>query len=259
MPGDLRAACVLAEALLAAGRAEEGERIIAAVLAKVPDDQGVLALQATAWRLIGDPRHAQLYDYDAFVGGGPIGTPEGWRDLPAYLADLVASLDRLHRRETDPVGQSVRLGTQTRHDLLRDPDPAIQAFFKAIDPPIRDYLQRLGEGDDPVRRRRKNGYRIVGAWSVNLRPGGFHIDHVHPEGWLSSACHIEAPVADAGQGGWLKFGQPGLPTQPRLAAERFHRPEPGRLVLFPSYMWHGTTPFESGPRRLSIAFDLVPA
>ncbi len=259
MPGDLRAACVLAEALLAAGRAQDAGPIIAAVLAKVPDDQGVLALQATAWRLTGDPRHAQLYDYDAFVGGGPIATPSGWPDLPAYLTDLVTSLDRLHRRETDPVGQSVRLGTQTRHDLLKDPDPVIQAFFKAIDAPIRDYLQRLGDGPDPVRRRRKDDYRIVGAWSVNLRPGGFHIDHVHAEGWLSSACHIEAPVNDGDQGGWLKFGQPGLPTQPRLPAERFHRPEPGRLVLFPSYMWHGTQPFDAGPRRLSIAFDLAPA
>ena len=258
LPGDLRATCVLAEALLAAGRADEGAPIIEAVLAKVPDDQGVLALAATAWRLTGDPRYRDLYDYDAFVGGGLIAVPSGWSDLSAYLVDLVAALDRLHTRETDPIGQSVRLGTQTRHDLLRDPDPAIQAFFRAVDTPIRAYLDALGQGDDPVRRRRRSGYRIAGAWSVNLRPGGFHIDHVHPEGWLSSACHIEAPVGDDDRAGWLKFGQPGLPTKPRLEAERFQRPQPGRLVLFPSYMWHGTAPFTTGPRRLTIAFDLVP-
>jgi hypothetical protein len=29
-------------------------------------------------------------------------------------------------------------------------------------------------------------------------------------------------------------------------------------VLFPSYMWHGTVPFE-GAERLSMAFDLVPS
>jgi hypothetical protein len=258
LPGDLRAACVLAEALLANGQADQAAPVIDEVLAKVPDDQGVLALAATTWRLTGDPRYRGLYDYDAFVGGGSIAVPSGWSDLPAYLRDLVAALDRLHGRETDPIGQSVRLGTQTRHDLLRDPDPAIQAFFRAVDAPIRAYLDGLGQGDDPVRRRKRSGYRIAGAWSVNLRPGGFHIDHVHPEGWLSSACHIEASVADEDQAGWLKFGQPGLPTQPRLEAERFHRPEPGRLVLFPSYMWHGTVPFTTGQRRLSIAFDVVP-
>jgi hypothetical protein len=29
------------------------------------------------------------------------------------------------------------------------------------------------------------------------------------------------------------------------------------LVLFPSYMWHGTAPFSSDGTRLTCAFDLV--
>ena len=33
----------------------------------------------------------------------------------------------------------------------------------------------------------------------------------------------------------------------------------GRLVLFPSYMWHGTTPITGDAPRLTIAFDAVPA
>jgi hypothetical protein len=87
------------------------------------------------------------------------------------------------------------------------------------------------------------------------------VDHVHPAGWLSTACYIDLPGAVSGEGrqGWLKFGQPGTPTRPPLEAERFVKPEPGMLVLFPSYMWHGTVPFSSGERRLTIAFDLVPA
>ncbi len=31
------------------------------------------------------------------------------------------------------------------------------------------------------------------------------------------------------------------------------------LVLFPSYLWHGTVPFDAGGRRLTAAFDVVPA
>jgi hypothetical protein len=31
------------------------------------------------------------------------------------------------------------------------------------------------------------------------------------------------------------------------------------LVLFPSYFWHGTVPFASDQRRLTLAFDVVPA
>jgi hypothetical protein len=30
-------------------------------------------------------------------------------------------------------------------------------------------------------------------------------------------------------------------------------------VLFPSYFWHGTMPFESKDYRLTVAFDAAPA
>jgi hypothetical protein len=33
---------------------------------------------------------------------------------------------------------------------------------------------------------------------------------------------------------------------------------PGRLILFPSYMWHGTVPFRATAARTTIAFDAVP-
>jgi len=96
--------------------------------------------------------------------------------------------------------------------------------------------------------------------SVFLRPTGFHVDHIHPMGWLSSAFYVEVPTspADDPTAGWIKFGEPGNPTTPKLAAEHFVQPQPGTLVLFPSYMWHGTVPFASDERRLTMAFDIRP-
>ncbi|MBS0430823.1 MAG: hypothetical protein JSS21_00235, partial [Proteobacteria bacterium] len=100
-------------------------------------------------------------------------------------------------------------------------------------------------------------------WSVRLRPHGFHVNHYHPEGWVSSACYIQLPgaVNAAGCEGWLKFGEPGFPTNPSLPPEHFIRPDAGLLALFPSYMWHGTVPFpgDPGDTRLTIAFDILPA
>jgi hypothetical protein len=96
---------------------------------------------------------------------------------------------------------------------------------------------------------------------VLLQPGGHHVDHVHPSGWLSSAFYVETPRAaldTPGREGWLQFGRPGARTLPPLGAEHFVRPEPGALVLFPSYMWHGTVPFTSDESRMTIAFDVVP-
>jgi hypothetical protein len=95
---------------------------------------------------------------------------------------------------------------------------------------------------------------------VKLEPEGFHADHIHPDGWLSSAFYVELPKAieNARREGWIKFGQPALPTRPPLEAEHFVRPAPGKLVLFPSYMWHGTVPFSGDETRLTMAFDVVP-
>jgi hypothetical protein len=136
----------------------------------------------------------------------------------------------------------------------------VKAIFEAIDGPIRRHIAWLGQGGDPLRRRSTGGYRFNGVWSIRLRPGGFHADHVHTMGWLSSACYIALPRAvETGREGWLKFGEPGVVTSPALAAEHFVKPEPGLLALFPSYMWHGTVPFGGDEPRLTVAFDLVPA
>jgi hypothetical protein len=83
---------------------------------------------------------------------------------------------------------------------------------------------------------------------------------VHPEGWISSAYYVAVPREVAGANdhrGWIQFGEPRWPT-PGVTAERFVEPKPGRLVLFPSCMWHGTVPFHEGEERLTIAFDAVP-
>ena len=187
-------------------------------------------------------------------------TPEGWASLEAFLPALAASLARLHRFQTHPLGQSVRGGSQTSESLIHSGDPVIRAFFQAIDGPIRRHIADLGEGDDPLRRRRKAGYAFSGIWSVRLAPRGYHANHVHQQGWLSSACYIALPDAiEHEHDGWLKLGEPGVATVPPLAPEHFIKPAPGRLVLFPSYMWHGTEAFGGDDPRLSIAFDLVPA
>ena len=43
---------------------------------------------------------------------------------------------------------------------------------------------------------------------------------------------------------------------PGLAPLQVIEPKPGRLVLFPSNMWHGTRPFPQG-ERLTVAFDIA--
>jgi tetratricopeptide (TPR) repeat protein len=248
-PDDLSALTALCEANLAAARPQVAEALAADLRRRDPRDQRAVALQATAWRLLGDPRYQALYDYARLVHAWTIDTPPGWSSLSAYLTDLASSLNALHRLTAHPIGQSLRGGVQTTQSLDRVDDPVVQAFFPAIAGPIRRHIAAIGERGEP---------RFHGAWSARLQPNGFHVNHLHPMGWISSACYIGVPAAvDNGHAGWIQFGEPGIPTMPALAAEHFVKPEPGRLVLFPSYMWHGTVPFGGDEPRLSIAFDLV--
>lgn len=260
-PGDQTAGIMALDGYLGLGMADPAAELGRLLFQRQPHEQQILARMATAWRMQGDPRFRQLYDYEHVVKPHLIDTPPGWDSLPAYLADLAVSLRRIHGFETHPFDQSLRHGSQTAQDLKLSKDPVIQAFFTAIDGPIRRHMAWLGKGNDPLRSRNTGQYAIAGIWSVLLRPNGFHIDHVHPQGWLSSACYIDLPAAVEGEGreGWIKFGEPGVPTTPALEPEHFVKPEPGMLVLFPSYMWHGTVPFSGDQTRLTIAFDVVPA
>lgn len=259
-PASIEAARAAVEALLHLGSVDEAVALAERVVAAAPDDQGAIALMATAWRLAGDPRHAALCEDPALVAGHMIATPPGWATLDAYLADLAVALDDLHRWRTHPLEQSLRHGSQTQVDLTRVEVPAIRALFAALAAPVDRQIAALGSGDDPVRRRIGAGWRFAGAWSVRLAPGGFHTDHVHPQGWLSSAFYVALPgaVATPPQG-WLSFGRPGIPTRPALAPFRRLQPRAGMVALFPSYLWHGTEPFAGDAPRLTVAFDIVPA
>lgn len=259
LPSSREAARAVAEALLHLGRVAEAAPLAEKIVAAAPDDQAGIALQATVWRLLGDPRHGALCEDPALVSARSIAAPAGWADLPSFLRDLAAALEGLHRWRAHPLEQSLRHGSQTSFDLTRAESPVIRALFAALDAPIRAHIAALGQGSDPLRRRNTGAYRFAGAWSVRLASGGYHTDHVHPSGWLSSAFYVALPEAVArAPEGWLAFGRPGTPTRPALAPFRHVRPEPGMLALFPSYLWHGTEPFGGEEPRMTVAFDLLP-
>lgn len=261
-PDDIRALTAFGNALLGVGEAREALAAAKTLQDRAPLDGQALAMQADALRLLGDPRYHDLLDYQHFLRTEYIEVPTGWTSLGDYLADLVVALESSHNQNVHPIGNSLRHGSQLELIPDRSPHPAIRAFPRAIDGPIRRYMQALGAGDDPFRRRNTGHYRIQGIWSVRLRSNGFHVNHYHPQGWISSACYLHLPLAaqQRGGAGWLKFAEPPFPTVPKLEPEYFLKPLPGLLALFPSYLWHGTVPFPGAPEdtRLTIAFDVIP-
>jgi tetratricopeptide (TPR) repeat protein len=259
-PGETSLLLARAQARLATGDAAGAATDALELRSRVPQDQFVIAVLATAWRLLGDARYRELYDYPSLVLPLRLEAPRGWSDLSAYLPDLARALVDFHAYRTHPFDQSLRGGSQAP-DLLNSSHPAIRALPQALDPALRQALAQLGSGGDPLRARNTGRWRFAGIWSVRLDPGGRHVSHVHTRGWLSSACYVDLPELgeEPRREGWIQFGEPGIPTRPALDAEHFVRPEPGKLLIFPSYMWHGTIPFPRGQHRLTFAFDLLPA
>jgi uncharacterized protein (TIGR02466 family) len=264
-PQDARVRTSVCEALLAQGQLAEASAIVEALRAERPLDQYVLALQATMWRLQGDSRYEELYDYASLVRSRVLATPDGWDSIEAFMTALSAELHALHGFRAHPFQQSVRGGSQLPLQLPELAHPLIAALFRSVEAAINEYLEAIGTGTDPLRSRNTRKFGITGAWSVRLGSGGYHADHVHPHGWISSACYIATPDCCArhvpgavDHAGWLRLGAPGVPTLPPLSADAFVRPQAGLLVLFPAYVWHGVVPFESDTPRLSIAFDAVP-
>jgi hypothetical protein len=221
-----------------------------------PSHAGLWPYAAIVWRLNGDARYGWLENRSGLVG---------MFDLADHLPPLDALADRLralHRARAQHLDQSVRGGTQTDGILFANIDPLIESVREVVRSAVADYIAGLPPVDPShptLAPRRDKTPRFSGSWSVRLRAGGHHAHHVHPAGWISSALYIDLPgkrAGEPGEAGWLALGLPERELGIDLPATRLIEPKPGRLVLFPSTMWHGTIPFDAG-ERLTIAFDVA--
>ena len=116
--------------------------------------------------------------------------------------------------------------------------------------------------DHPVRAHWPRRWRLS-VWAAVLKGQGNLVPHIHLDGYLGGVYYVRLPAitarADANQASWFELGRP--PEELGVAGEmptRRIQPREGRMILFPSYFYHGTVPFEAGEDRISVAFDVVP-
>lgn len=240
--------------LLRARRADEAAALAEAWI-KDPEADFIWPYISIAWRVTGDPRWQWLEGDERLIQHFDL------LDQIPDLAVLAGLLRELHTATHQPLEQSVRGGTQTDFTLFRHIEPEIKALRAAIVGAVERYKAALPPVDPThpfLSRRRDRPVRLSGSWSVRLPRQGHHSDHIHPQGWISSAFYVALPEeAERGPApaGWIRFGaQSELNLD--LAPTRMIEPKPGRLVLFPSIMWHGTVPFNEG-ERLTVAFDVA--
>ncbi|HEY8255060.1 MAG TPA: tetratricopeptide repeat protein [Rhizomicrobium sp.] len=254
----IRLACVL----LQAGEAKRALNLTEEAVPRAALDQAALAVHELALRANSDPRAERLADYERHVQIFDLEPPPGFPTMVEFNAALNAHLDSMHTDLREHVDQTLRHGTQTAPSLLEGRNALLGALRQRIEEAVHTYIARMpaDDLDHPLSGRRGAGFSFAGSWSSRLHDCGFHANHVHPKGWISSCYYVAVPdvALDASaKEGWIKFGEPSFKTA-IPTVRRAVQPVPGRLVLFPSYMWHGTIPFHATAARTTIAFDAVP-
>lgn len=167
-------------------------------------------------------------------------------------------LKELHLNcENEPIDQTLINGKQTSGNLFAYNNIHVHAFFRAIEPKINRYLDKY-QHSIPILKNKGTNVKVTSAWSIQLKKDGFHSMHIHPLGHLSCVYYCEVPpeINHESNQGWLKFGKPNF-EHANLTNTKFIKPEIGKLVIFPSYYWHGTEPFSSNSYRTTIAFDIT--
>lgn len=228
-----------------------------------PRRSGILGFLSIAMREIGDNKLPWLVDHDAHLFPQMINPPTGYDSVDAFNEELHTTVAKYHEDAPHPDNQSMRGGTQNTGSLLHYPDPVIGAFKEAITAAVHVYIDRLeGRTDHPLERYINRNFRFTDVWSTILHGSGYDGSHIHNEGWLSGVYYVLTPdlpeeLWEQGEG-CIQFGAP--PTRyvtERNCTQHVIRPEPGKVVLFPSYFWHGVQPFTVPGARHAIAFDVI--
>lgn len=248
--------------LLKTGRVEEMLPQADTLLERNRNDQITWAYLGTAWRLLGDKREDWLHQYDELIKPLEVDIPDTYESREAFCEALKAALLPMHASVHEPIDQSLNHGTQTGGHLFGFPTGVIKEARDAIRRTVNAYQAGLPyDPEHPFLSRKAQDIYFQGAWSVRLKASGWHKNHVHSEGWLSSAFYVDLPPSvrsGEGQDGWIQFGQPLHTLGLDLAPRRTIQPHIGTIAVFPSYTWHGTVPFSDDHPRITMAFDMVP-
>jgi tetratricopeptide (TPR) repeat protein len=220
-----------------------------------------IALRCIALRNLGrEAEAAPLDDTRAWLSVHTLEQPPaGWDSVPAFNAAVLAHV-RQHPELGAHRGQATHNG-QRIENLLENASGPIPPLAWWILEQLRGVLDTMRRRPHPLGRLIDGRLELRG-WAVLMHEGGYETPHIHPGGLLSAVYYPAVPeVVQRGEqdAGRLCFGVPdpmfrlAQPLPPAGIT-----PQPGLLVIFPSWHWHHTVPFSSEQPRLSLAFDLFP-
>lgn len=173
--------------------------------------------------------------------------------LNAALKELI-----LDRERTNPgVRRSNIGGWHSEDDLFSWSDRAIDALRQAALGAVRTVVPlMIGSSCD---------FQVhLAGWANVSRKGAYNKRHTHPGCQVSAVYYVEAgspPTEDAPESGTFEFIDPRPHAEmSALPGEAIGRPmtiQPlnGRMILFPSWLYHQVNPYHGEAERISISFN----
>jgi len=169
-------------------------------------------------------------------------------DAAPLNAKLKAEIEKIIApRPKVPTGSN----WQTPHDLHTR--PAFAEFTQFVEIASRSIAQLLQLEQYPM--------MITGCWANINPPGTYHPTHNHPNNYLSGVYYVAIPET----GSELLFQDPRpsliMPWSGKLnrltANAAAEQAQPGRMVVFPSWLRHHVPSNEGTTERISISFNLM--
>lgn len=171
--------------------------------------------------------------------------------LNARLAEIILEREKLSASASlSNIG-----GWQSKDDIFAWSYPEIAQLHDYTQKALQVATSRL-----PVPKGLEFSFKIYGWANVN-RDGASNVTHVHPTSTWSCVYYVAVgnPERDDDNGNLL-LHNPDLASvmsffPDMLPVKKIIRPEPGLLVIFPSYVPHSVQPWSGDEPRISIAIN----
>jgi uncharacterized protein (TIGR02466 family) len=106
--------------------------------------------------------------------------------------------------------------------------------------------------------------RLGNMWANINYPGGYNRPHIHPNSLFSGVYYVKAEpnsgklVCNDPRPGYKQIclQEKGQPPK-HLWREVHLDPKEGRILMFPSWLWHCVEPNESNDIRISVSFNFI--
>lgn len=222
--------------------------------------QHALAYRAVAQYGLNKETNAKpLVDFATMVVKAQIRAPSPFDDIDTFNDALIADIRAHPSLIWEPPDRVTRGGSVTK-DLLESPTVTVKSLEQALRVAIDEFRNSLpADSSHPFFGTTPEAYRLTLIASI-LKAGGHHPSHIHEGAWLSGVYYVNVPKVisegDEGHAGWLEFGRPDceIPAGCELKISAV-APEPGAVVIFPSYFFHHTIPYQDASERIGVAFD----